>query len=173
MAPFIDAQPICTSGLMERRPDFRLAAPEPQIDPGAENGICIWVRERDRLSLMDFATLSAPSPRSILVVDDNSVMREALVAARESAGYEVFQASNGNAAIADSRQHAVALLITDLVMPEGEGIETIRHYTQALPSIPIIAMSGMPEYLPVGAAVVLEKPIAYADLPHAVRNLIG
>jgi chemotaxis family two-component system sensor histidine kinase/response regulator PixL len=135
------------------------------------------VRERDRLRLMDFASHSAPSPHSILVVDDNSVMREALVAALASAGYEVFQASNGNAAIADARQHEVALLITDLVMPEGEGIETIRHFTQTLPSIPIIAMSGMPEYLPVakalGAAVVLEKPIAYAELLQAVRNLIG
>jgi DNA-binding NtrC family response regulator len=104
-------------------------------------------------------------------------MREALVAALTSAGYEVFQASNGNAAIADTRQREVALLITDLVMPEGEGIETIRYFTQAFPRIPIIAMSGMPEYLPVakalGAAVVLKKPIAYADLLQAVRNLIG
>jgi DNA-binding response OmpR family regulator len=104
-------------------------------------------------------------------------MREALAAVLEDANYQVFQASNGNAAIAENRQQRVALLITDLVMPEGEGIETIRHFVQEFPGVPIIAMSGMPEYLPVakalGAAVVLKKPIAYADLLQTVRSLIG
>ena len=124
-------------------------------------------------SLSDFA----PNPRSILVVDDNSNLREALVAVLDNAGYEVFQASDGNAAIAEMRQRPVALLITDLVMPEKEGIETMRQFIQEFPRMPMIAISGMPEYLPVakalGAAVVLEKPIAYADLLQAVRNLIG
>ena len=126
---------------------------------------------------MDSSSDSAPNPRSILVVDDNSNLRGALVAVLENAGYEVFQASNGDAAIADTRRQPVGLLITDLVMPDREGIETIRQFIQEFPRIPIIAMSGMPEYLPVakalGAAVVLEKPIAYADLLQAVRNLIG
>jgi CheY-like chemotaxis protein len=129
------------------------------------------------MPLMDSSSDSAPNPRSILVVDDNSNLRGALVAVLENAGYEAFQASNGDAAIADTRRQPVGLLITDLVMPDREGIETIRQFIQEFPRIPIIAMSGMPEYLPVakalGAAVVLEKPIAYADLLQAVRNLIG
>ena len=119
----------------------------------------------------------ALNPRSILVVDDNSNLREALAAVLDNAGYEVFQASNGNLAIAEMRQRPVALLITDLVMPEKEGIETMRQFIQEFPRMPMIAISGMPEYLPVaralGAAVVLEKPIAYADLLQAVRKLIG
>ena len=129
-------------------------------------------RELESLSLMD-----ASNPRSILIVDDNSNLREALVAVLDSAGYEVFQASDGNAAIAEMRQRQVALLITDLVMPEKEGIETMRQFIQEFPRLPMIAISGMAEYLPVakalGAAVVLEKPIAYTDLLQAVRNLIG
>jgi len=124
---------------------------------------------------------SEPKPtlksRSILVVDDNSNLREALVAVLGSEGYEVLQASNGDAAITHMHEQPVALLITDLVMPEREGIETIRHFIQEFPHIPIIAMSGVSDYLPLakalGAAVVLQKPIAYTDLLQAVRNLIG
>ena len=127
--------------------------------------------------MIDSASDFAPNPRSILVVDDNSSLREALVAVLGNAGYQVFQASNGNAAIADMRKQPVALLITDLVMPEREGIETIRQFILEFPHTPIVAISGMRDYLPVaralGAAAVLEKPIAYADLLQAVRHLIG
>jgi CheY-like chemotaxis protein len=125
---------------------------------------------------MDSASDVALHRSSILLVDDNSTLRETLAAVLEDAGYKVFQASNGKA-VADIRHEGVALLITDLVMPEREGIETIRQFIQGFPHIPIIAMSGMPEYLPVakalGAAIILEKPIAYADLLRAVRTLIG
>jgi CheY-like chemotaxis protein len=124
-------------------------------------------------SLSDFVA----NPKSILIVDDNSNLREALVAVLENAGYEVFQASDGNAAISEMRQRPVALLITDLVMPEKEGFETMRQFTQEFPRMPMIAISGRPEYLPIakalGAAAVLEKPIAYADLLQVVRKLIG
>ena len=116
-------------------------------------------------------------PHSILVVDDNSMMRDALVAVLEISGYEVIQASDGKTAIENVRQHPVDLLITDLVMPEQEGIETIQHFIQEFPRIPIIAMSGKAEYLPVakalGAAAALKKPFAHADLLNAVRNLIS
>jgi len=126
---------------------------------------------------MDSPSDFAPNPRSILVVEDNSNLREALVAVLDNAGYEVFQASNGNAAIAEMRQRPIALLITDLVMPEKEGFETMRQFIREFPRMPIIAISGRPDYLPVakalGAAVVLEKPIAFADLLQAVRNLIS
>ena len=116
-------------------------------------------------------------PRSILVVDDSLIMREALVAVLVNRGYEVFQASDGSAAIAEARQNPVDLLITDLVMPEQEGIETIQHFVQEFPEMPIIAMSGKIEYLPMakalGAAAVLKKPFAHADLLKAVHDLIG
>ena len=125
---------------------------------------------------MDSESEPALKSRSILVVDDNSSLREALAAVLGDEGYLVFQASNGNAAIDIMHQQPIALLITDLVMPEGEGIETIRHFGQEFPHIPVIAMSGMPDYLPMakalGAAVILEKPIVYPDLLRAVRAFI-
>ena len=112
----------------------------------------------------------------ILVVEDNSGLREALVAVLENSGHAALGASNGKVALAYARQHPIALLITDLIMPEQEGIETIRLFVREFPDIPIIAISGNPEYLPaakhIGAVVVLAKPFGHADLLRAVRNLI-
>lgn len=127
--------------------------------------------------MIESASESGSRPRSILVVDDDSSVRELFAAMLEGAGHRVLQAPDGSAAIVYCRQRPVDLLITDLVMPEQEGIETIRQFVQEFPHIPIIATSGMAAYLPVakalGAALVLEKPIAHADLLQAVRSLIG
>jgi CheY-like chemotaxis protein len=104
--------------------------------------------------------------RLILVVDDNSSLREALVAVLENAGRGAFGASDGKA----------ALLITDLIMPGQEGIETIQQFVKEFPQISIIAISGQPDYLSsakaLGAAAVLTKPIGHANLLQTVRNLI-
>jgi CheY-like chemotaxis protein len=112
----------------------------------------------------------------ILVVDDNSSFREALIAVLEDSGREAVGTSDGKAALTFARKHPIALLITDLIMPEQEGIETIQHFVREFPHIPIIAISGNPEYLPaakrLGAAAVLVKPIGYADLLQAVQTLI-
>lgn len=114
--------------------------------------------------------------RFILVVDDNSRVREALIAVLEESGLAVLGASDGKVAIAHARQHPIALLITDLIMPEQEGIETIQQFVQEFPAIPIIAISGNPEYLPaarrLGAAIVLTKPIGHEELLQAVQNLM-
>jgi CheY-like chemotaxis protein len=112
----------------------------------------------------------------ILVVDDNSSLREALVAVLQNSGREALGASGGLAALAYAHEHPVALLITDLIMPGQEGMETIRQFVKEFPHIPIIAISGKPDYLSsaeaLGAAVVLSKPIGHANLLRTVRNLI-
>ena len=112
----------------------------------------------------------------ILVVDDNSSLREALVAVLEDSGHQAVGASDGKAALTYARQHPVGILITDLIMPGQEGLETIRQFDKEFPLIPIIAMSGKPDYLPMarmlGAAIVLAKPIRPASLLQAVGSLI-
>ncbi len=112
----------------------------------------------------------------ILVVDDNSSLREVLLAVLEDAGHQALGFLNGKVALTYARQHPISLLITDLVMPEQEGIETIRHFVLEFPQIPIIAISGNPDYLPaakhLGAAVVLAKPIGSSDLLQAIQKLI-
>lgn len=78
----------------------------------------------------------------ILVVDDEEQVRRVLRLVLERAGYEVDTAADGNEAVAafDPSRHDV--VITDIVMPEKEGIETIQELRQKSAGVRIIAISG-------------------------------
>ena len=90
--------------------------------PWTPEGLCEKIR----------AVLNAPLPiRRILVVDDEPGMRKWLVEILEGAGYRVFTAGNGREARSRVEEHAVDLVITDLVMPDEEGIELIRTLRKA------------------------------------------
>ena len=78
----------------------------------------------------------------ILVVDDESVMRRVIRSVLEEAGYRVLLASDGKAALKLLGKHSVELVLTDLVMPEVEGIELIREISSRYTGTKIIAMSG-------------------------------
>ena len=71
----------------------------------------------------------------------------------------------------------IDLVITDIVMPNREGIETIRYLSKALPNVPIVAISGNSSYLrpakALGAAATLEKAAVAADLLGTVQSVIG
>ena len=106
-----------------------------------------------------------PAAARILVVDDEPGVRLFLRTVLENAHYEVLEASNGKEALTQTADHRVQLVITDLVMPELEGIETIQALRRSLPEVPIIAMSGAFEgqFLRVakamGAKAILTKPL--------------
>ena len=120
---------------------------------------------------------SSPGPR-ILVADDDAATRAWLHDALESAGYNVIEAANGKEAMRSLQQASVDLCITDLAMPEQEGIETIRLLRHEYPGLKIIAMSGAfgPAFLRVskilGAAATLQKPIRLAALLETVQDLL-
>ena len=78
----------------------------------------------------------------ILLVDDDEAFRKMLHKTLERAGYEVQDAPNGRAALAAYSQQPSDLIITDLVMPEKEGIETIMELCRLHAGVKIIAMSG-------------------------------
>jgi CheY-like chemotaxis protein len=105
----------------------------------------------------------------ILVVDDEAGVRDFLRMVLEGGGYEVIEAANGKEAIQQIRTGRVDLLVTDLVMPEQEGIETIVALRKELPAMRIIAISGAfgGKFLRVarllGVGVALTKPVD-ADL---------
>ena len=69
-------------------------------------------------------------------------MRSFLRSALERAGYEVTEAEDGKQALEEARKGRVDLVITDIVMPEQEGIETIQALRKEIPGIGIIAISG-------------------------------
>jgi len=107
----------------------------------------------------------SPQPARILVEDDDAGVRAFLRTVLESDGYEVTEAADGKQALQGVRAGRVDLVITDLVMPEQEGIETIRALRKEMPDIGIIAISGAfnGQFLKtarmMGANVALGKPV--------------
>jgi hypothetical protein len=101
----------------------------------------------------------------ILVADDEAGVRGFLRTALEQGGYEVIEAEDGKQALRQARAGGVDLVITDIIMPEQEGIETIQALRKEIPGIGIIAISGRFEgpYLKMagvlGADAVLAKPV--------------
>ena len=109
---------------------------------------------------------SAAPPARILVADDEAGVRGFLRAVLEDGGYEVVEATDGKQVVRQVMAENVDLVITDLVMPEQEGIETIRALRRDVPSVGIIAISGAFEgqFLKtaqmLGADAVLNKPVS-------------
>src|SRR5690242_5025175 len=79
----------------------------------------------------------------VLVIDDEPGIRGIMCRALEAAGHDVTAFANGGGAIEHIRQEPADLLITDLFMPEVEGLETIREIRRLRPDMPIIAISGV------------------------------
>ena len=106
----------------------------------------------------------------ILIIDDDSPMRRLLIRILKSAGHLVREASNGAAGLKCFREEPSVLVITDIFMPEKEGIETIRLLRQQAPDLPILAISGsgLKDYLnfamQLGATAALSKPFSADQL---------
>jgi DNA-binding NtrC family response regulator len=112
---------------------------------------------------------------TIVVADDDEHMRTLVARILTAEGYEVLTAENGRQAIALLEQHACRAFITDLEMPEQEGIETIRKVRQFQPDLRIVVISGSsPENvrmaMMLGATVGLLKPFDRDELLAAVRG---
>jgi hypothetical protein len=126
------------------------------------------------------AVLGQPKPLArILVADDDAAVRGFLRKVLEQDGYQVAEAADGKQAIERALTGRVDLVITDIVMPEQEGIETIRALRQDLPDVAIIAISGAfdGQFLNIaklmGAAAALTKPVTAELLLAKVAEVLG
>ena len=119
---------------------------------------------------------------SVLVVDDCSHMRNVLRFALERRGHEVLVAVDGEAAIAQANARPVDILVTDIFMPEEDGIGAIIELKQTHPNIKIIAMTGEGRYPAetgtlldyvkgLGADYAFEKPFKLDVFLDAVEQL--
>ena len=117
----------------------------------------------------------------ILVIDDDEIMNELMVAMLTKDGYEVHRAFDGNQGIALFKAQQFDLVVTDIIMPDKEGLETIREIRATGRPVPIIAVSGggkaRPEgYLAVaqsfGADYAFEKPLDKEPFLAAVRECL-
>jgi len=115
----------------------------------------------------------------ILIIDDDRQMRRLLIRILKGAGHTVREADNGRSGIELFRRQRPALVISDIVMPDMEGIETIQTLRRDGPTVPIIAISGGsgPNYLrmsiELGATAALEKPFAADELLALVEQLLA
>jgi DNA-binding response OmpR family regulator len=118
----------------------------------------------------------------ILIIDDDDQIRILLRQVMEWAGHEVFEAADGREGMVQQRKQQADLVITDLIMPEQEGLETITLLKKEYPLVKIIAISGggrigPDAYLPaaqeLGADRVFSKPFDVRDLATTVRELLA
>jgi len=118
----------------------------------------------------------------ILLIDDDEAFRNMLHKTLERAGYEVQPAADGKQALELFRQQHPDLIITDLVMPEKEGLETILELRREAPNAKIIAMSGGSRMNPrtslamaekFGARKTLSKPFSHQEILDAVSDVLN
>lgn len=118
----------------------------------------------------------------ILVVDDDPDIRQMIRMMLEREGHDVVTATNGVEALACYREQPAQVVITDIIMPEKEGIETIRELRSDFPDARIIAISGggrigPADYLKMaqmlGAKRAIAKPFDRAELLQAVRDVLS
>ena len=113
----------------------------------------------------------------ILLIEDEEISRYAVCQILENAGHEVTEAENGNEGIALQKAQPFDLIVTDIIMPEKEGVETIIELKRDYPTLPIIAISGGGrtrnlDFLALakqyGADDVLAKPFSEEELVQCV-----
>lgn len=115
----------------------------------------------------------------ILVIDDEPQMRRLISRILRKAGHTVREAADGCIGLQMCRERRPALVITDIVMPVGEGIETIQALRQSGEALPILAISGNSPALylraatGLGATAALAKPFRADDLLAVVANLLN
>ena len=116
----------------------------------------------------------------VIVIDDQPGMLRLSARVLEAAGHTVVGYQNGHLAIEDMQTEPPDLLITDIFMPEMEGLEIIRAVRALSPNLPIIAVSGSsyesPDFLKFakqfGAVAGLRKPFRPAELVALVNDLL-
>ena len=118
------------------------------------------------------------TPKILLAEDDND-MRRFLVKALEKAGYQVLSYDNGASAYDRLREEPFSLLLTDIVMPEMDGIELARRASELDPDIKIMFITGFaavalnPDSRAPKDAKVLSKPFHLRDLVNEVHKALA
>jgi len=119
----------------------------------------------------------------VLVIDDDAHVRRMVHRILSSASHTVIEAEDGEAGMALLRDKHPTIVITDVLMPKKEGIETIREIRQLSPDTKVIAISGSdigssgPFYLQIakklGADAILAKPFRERELLQMITRVLA
>jgi CheY-like chemotaxis protein len=117
----------------------------------------------------------------VLLVEDDKELREMLKMSLFRSGFTVMEAENGKEAIAHFKPLVTDLVVTDLIMPEEDGLKVIIKLRELKPSVKIIAISGGGKVGPgsylnlakaLGADVIFPKPFSINDLISKIEQLL-
>ena len=120
--------------------------------------------------------------QTLLIIEDDHHILLMIKRLLEPLGYEIKLASDGQEGLDMFHKFEIDLVITDIIMPEKEGLEIIREMRRDRPDLKIIAMSGggkisADNYLETakifGAEKILEKPFTRKQMVSAVQDLLG
>ncbi len=118
----------------------------------------------------------------ILVIDDDKSVRKLLNLMLTRAGYEVVEASNGTEGLSLQKNLPADLVITDVLMPEKDGWDTILELRKECPDVKIMAISGGGKTSPylnlslsrqLGADEIMSKPLGKEEFLATVARLLG
>jgi CheY-like chemotaxis protein len=119
---------------------------------------------------------------TILVIEDSEEVRRAIHRALTAAGHSVLDAANGRLGLDLLERSRVDVLVTDVLMPEADGIEVLRDAARLRRGLPVIVMSGGGRHMPAaialslasafGASRVLYKPFRTKELLKCIDELL-
>jgi CheY-like chemotaxis protein/two-component sensor histidine kinase len=154
-----------------------------ESSPGTGTTVTILLRRASRDAVAEEESGSSEPVRAgagetILVVDDDPDVREAITGALEMMGYRIEEAEDGEAAIAKLREARPALALLDFAMPGMNGAEVAAEARRLHPGLPIIFASGFADTEALKGAVgqgmpMLRKPFQMSELAAAVAKAIG
>jgi len=119
---------------------------------------------------------------TILIIDDNDVIRDTLVTVLEDEGFATLTAEDGVSGLRMFSEARPDVIVTDMIMPEANGLDTIREILTIDPQARIIAMSGgsrfgsyyhLDDAETLGTMHVLLKPFEPDDLVRAIKTCLG
>lgn len=117
---------------------------------------------------------------TVLIIDDDEILNEMISELLQSQNYQTISAFNGNEGLSKLQSEKIDIVITDIIMPDKEGLQTIREIKSISPTIPIIAISGggknNADYLSMaslmGASATFRKPFDHNLFLATIEQLL-
>jgi len=125
--------------------------------------------------------MTANSAKHILIVDDDDMLRSYVKELLKLNNYIVSEAADGKEGLREFKENTPDLVITDIIMPDKEGLEIILEMKKKRPEVKIIAISGGGRISPdsylecaahFGASRIFQKPFKQKEIITAVKELI-
>lgn len=144
--------------------------------PGEGTTFAIYL---PRSAIVDRAVASKPSPvieqprATLLLVDDDPQVRPVTAALLRDIGYTVVEAESAAVAVAMAELHPIDLLLTDVIMPEGDGPSLVKRLRARRPTLAAIYLTGFAGERPLNDAPVIMKPFSVEELGREISKALA